>query len=43
MLGSCLTDAYNGDVRHRKEVSEHLAHDVRQRTHARKVMESYQT
>ncbi|HYY31633.1 MAG TPA: serine/threonine-protein kinase [Chthoniobacterales bacterium] len=43
LLGSYLTDAYNGDIRHRKEVSEHLAHDVRQGAHARKVMESYQT
>jgi hypothetical protein len=43
LLGSYLTDAYNGDVRCRKEVSARLAHDVRQGTHARKVMESYQT
>jgi serine/threonine protein kinase len=43
LLGSYLTDAYNGDVRCRKEVSERLAHDVRQGVHARKVMESYQT
>ena len=43
LLGSYLTDAYNGDIRFRKEVSEHLAHDVRQGIHARKVMESYQT
>ena len=43
LLGSYLTDAYNGDIRCRKEVSEHLAHDVRQGVHARKVMESYQT
>ena len=43
LLGSYLTDAYNGDIRHRKEVSEHLARDVRQGAHARKVMESYQT
>ena len=43
LLGSYLTDAYNGDVRRRKEVSERLAHDVRQGAHARKVMESYQT
>ena len=42
-LGSYLTDAYNGDIRRRKEVSERLAHDVRQGAHARKVMESYQT
>ena len=43
LLGSYLTDAYNGDIRRRKEVSEHLAHDVRQGVHARKVMESYQS
>jgi hypothetical protein len=41
LLGSYLTDAYNGDIRRRKEVSEHLADDVRQGVHARKVMESY--
>jgi serine/threonine protein kinase/predicted ATPase len=43
LLGSYLTDAYQGDIRRRKEVSGHLAHDVRQGAHARKVMESYQT
>jgi predicted ATPase len=43
LLGSYLTDAYNGDIRFRKEVSERLAHDVRQGAHARKVMESYQS
>jgi Protein kinase domain/NACHT domain len=43
LLGSYLTDAYNGDIRRRKEVSEHLARDMRQGVHARKVMESYQT
>ena len=43
LLGSYLSDAYKGDIRRRKEVSEHLAHDVRQGAHARKVMESYQT
>jgi hypothetical protein len=42
-LGGYLTDAYNGDIRCRSEVSGHLAHDVRQGVHARKVMESYQT
>src|SRR6201981_2524871 len=42
LLGSYLTDAYNGDIRRRKEVSEHLAHDVRQGVPARIVMESYQ-
>jgi hypothetical protein len=41
LLGSYLTDAYSGDIRHRKEVAERLAHDVRQGVHARKVMESY--
>ena len=43
LLGSYLTDAYNGDIRRRSEVSAHLAHDLRQGAHARKVMESYQT
>jgi serine/threonine protein kinase len=43
LLGSYLTDAYSGDIRRRKDVSEHLADDVRQGVHARKVMESYQT
>ncbi len=43
LLGSYLTDAFNGDIRCRKEVSERLAHDARQGAHARKVMESYQT
>jgi hypothetical protein len=43
LLGSYLTDAYKGDIRFCKEVSEHLARDVRQGDHARKVMESYQT
>jgi serine/threonine protein kinase len=43
LLGSYLADAYNGDIRFRKEVSGHLAHDVRQGVHARKVMESYQS
>ena len=38
LLGSYLTDAYNGDIRCRKEVSEHLSHDVPQGVHARKVM-----
>ena len=33
----------NGDVRRRKEISGHLAQDVRQGVHARRVMESYQT
>jgi predicted ATPase len=43
LLGSYLTDAYDGDIRCRKEVSERLAHDIRQGVHARKVIESYQT
>jgi hypothetical protein len=43
LLGSFLTDAYDGDIRYRAEVSARLAHDVRQGVHARKVMESYQT
>ena len=43
LLGSYLSDAYNGDIRFLQEVSEHLAHDVRQGVHGRKVMESYQT
>jgi tetratricopeptide (TPR) repeat protein len=43
LLGSYLTDAYNGDIRCREEVSARLAHDLRQGAHARKVMESYQT
>jgi predicted ATPase len=43
LLGSYLTDAYDGDIRRREEVSKRLAHDVRQGVHARKVMESYQT
>jgi tetratricopeptide (TPR) repeat protein len=43
LLGSYLSDAYSGDIRRRKEVSEHLAHDLRQGVHTRKVMESYQT
>src|SRR5215469_10732916 len=43
LLGSYLTDACNGDIRRREEVSARLAHDVRQGAHARKVMESYQS
>jgi hypothetical protein len=43
LLGSYLADAYNGDIRCRIEVSERLAHDIRQGAHARKVMASYQT
>jgi tetratricopeptide (TPR) repeat protein len=43
LLGSYLTDAYDGDIRRREEVSRRLAHDVREGVHAQKVMESYQT
>src|SRR5262249_24862881 len=42
LLGSYLSDAYNGDIRCREEVSTRLARDVRQGVHARKVLESYQ-
>jgi hypothetical protein len=42
LLGSYLADAYNGDIRRRREVSERLSHDVRQGVYARKVMDSYQ-
>jgi NACHT domain len=43
LVGSYLTDAYDGDIRRRKDVSELLADDARQGVHARKVMESYQS
>src|ERR1700675_1236968 len=43
LLGSYLTDAFSGDIHRRSEVAGHLAHDVRQGAHARKVMESYQS
>jgi hypothetical protein len=43
LLGSYLTDAYNGDIRSREEVSTRLVDDTRQGAHARKVMESYQS
>jgi hypothetical protein len=43
LLGSYLSDASHGDIRRRSEASGHLAHDVRQGAHARKVMKSYQT
>src|SRR5271165_6162351 len=43
LLGSYLSDAYNGDIRCHEEVSKRLAHDLRQGVHARKVMESYET
>src|SRR6516225_3870267 len=43
LLGSYLTDACQGDIRRRSEVSRHLSDDLRQGAHARKVMESYQS
>ena len=43
LLGCYLTDAHNGDIRCRMEVSDRFAHDKRQGVHARKVMESYQS
>ena len=43
LLGSYLTDAYEGDIRCRGEVSARLVDDARQGAHARKVMESYQS
>src|SRR6202008_4104467 len=43
LLGSYLSDAYEGDIRCLVEVSKRLADDVRQGVHARKVMDSYQT
>src|ERR1700726_142406 len=42
LLGSYLTDAYNGDIRCRKEVAPRLAHDVRQGVHSRNVIEAHQ-
>jgi hypothetical protein len=42
LLGSYLSDAYNGEIRRREDVTNRLAHDVRQGAHARKVMASYQ-
>jgi serine/threonine protein kinase len=42
LLGSYLTDAYQGDIRCRNEVLGHLGDDIRQGVHARKVMGSYQ-
>jgi hypothetical protein len=43
LLGSYLSDAYNGDIRCRSEVSARLVHDVRQGAYARKVMETRST
>src|SRR5271165_4279885 len=42
LMGSYLTDAYDGDIRCREEVSNRLAQDVRLGAHAQKVMASYQ-
>ena len=42
LLGSYLTDAYDGDIRCGEEVSTRLPHDVRWGVHARKLSESYQ-
>jgi serine/threonine protein kinase len=43
LLGSYLTDAYDGDIRCREEVSTRLVQDVRQGAHAQNVMASYQS
>jgi serine/threonine protein kinase/predicted ATPase len=43
LLGSYLTDAYDGDIRCRGEISARLVDDTRQGVHARRVMESYQS
>src|ERR1700739_1519883 len=42
LLGSYLADAYNGDIRRRKEVSERLTSDRRQGFPARKAVASSQ-
>jgi serine/threonine protein kinase/tetratricopeptide (TPR) repeat protein len=42
LMGSYLTDAHDGDIRRREEVSNQLTRDVRQGAHAEKVMASYQ-
>jgi tetratricopeptide (TPR) repeat protein len=42
LLGSYLSDAYNGDIRCRDQVPTHLVDDAQQGAHARKVMDSYQ-
>jgi hypothetical protein len=42
LLGSYLSDAFDGDIRWREEVSKRLTDDLRQGVQARKVMESYQ-
>jgi hypothetical protein len=42
LLGSYLVDAFRGDIRCRKQMAGCLALDVREGTHARKVMASYE-
>ena len=42
LLGSYLSDAYNGDIRCRDQVPTRLVDDAGQGAHARKVMDSYQ-
>ena len=42
LLGSYLSDVYNGYIRCRDQVQTHLVDDVRQGGHAHKVMASYQ-
>jgi serine/threonine protein kinase/tetratricopeptide (TPR) repeat protein len=43
LLGSYLIDACRGDIRGREEITNRLGLDVREGTHARKVMASYET
>jgi predicted ATPase len=43
LLGGYLSDAYQGEIRCREEVSNCLAHDLRRGAHAQKVMASYQS
>src|SRR5262249_1737745 len=43
LLGGYLSDAYEGAIRCREEVSNRLAHDLRRGAHAQKVMASYQS
>ena len=43
LLGSYLTDVFDGDIRFRNQLSQRLGQDVRQGAHVRKVMESYQS
>jgi serine/threonine protein kinase len=42
LIGSYLTDAHDGEIRCREEVSNRLTQDVRQGAHAQEVMASYQ-